>query len=105
MSSVDRDFVECGDEGFYLAGSRVPLGCVVREFRNGQSPEAIRWAFPTLSLEQVYGAITFYLGHKDEVDDDIATRERTEDAFSNTHSASSELKEKVERARRQPQSR
>jgi uncharacterized protein (DUF433 family) len=85
--SVVRDFVERREEGFYVATSRVPLACVVREFQNGQSPEAIRGAFPTLSLEQVYGAITFYLGHKDEVDDDIAARERTEDAFSKTHSA------------------
>lgn len=102
--SVDRDFVERREEGFYVAASRVPLACVVREFQNGQSPEAIRWAFPTLSLEHVYGAIRFYLGHKDEVDDDIAARGRTEDAFSKTHSAPSELKEKPERARRQLQS-
>ena len=100
---MDRDFVEHRDEGFYLAGSRVPLASVVREFRDGQSPEAIREGFPTLSLEQVYGAITFYLGHKDEVDNDIAARERVEDAFSETHPAPSELKEKIERARRQLQ--
>ena len=100
---MDRQFVERHDEGFYLIGSRVPLACLVREFHNGQSPEAIRWAFPKLNLEQVYGAITFYLGHKDEVDDDIAARERIEDAFSETHPAPAELKEKLERARRQLQ--
>jgi len=101
---MDRDFVERrDDDGFYVAGSRVPLACVVREFRNGQSPEAIRWAFPTLTLEQVYGAITFYLGHKDEVDNDIAARERVEDAFSEAHPAPPQLKEKLDRARRQSQ--
>jgi uncharacterized protein (DUF433 family) len=73
---MDRDFVERRDDGFYLVGSRVPLDCVVREFLVGQSPEAIRSNFPTLSLEQVYGAITFYLGLKDEVDNDMAARER-----------------------------
>jgi len=78
---MDRDFVERRDDGFYLVGSRVPLDCVVREFREGQSPEAIRSDFPTLSLEQVYGAITFYLGHKDQVDNDIAARERVEDVI------------------------
>ena len=66
--------VERRDESFYLVGSRVPLACIVREF-HGQSPEAIRSAFPTLTLEQVYGAITSYLGHRAEVDEDIATRE------------------------------
>jgi uncharacterized protein (DUF433 family) len=47
----------------------------VREFREGQSPEAIRSDFPTLSLEQVNGAITFYLEHKDQVDNDMAVCE------------------------------
>jgi uncharacterized protein (DUF433 family) len=61
---MHRDFVERRDEGFYLAGSRVPLECVVREFRERQSPEAIRSDFPTLNLEQVHGDITFYLGHR-----------------------------------------
>ena len=98
---MDRDFVERRDDGFYLVGSRVPLDCVVREFREGQSPEAIRSDFPTLSLEQVYGAITFYLGHKDQVDNDMAARERVEDAFSEEHPAPPDLKEKLERARRQ----
>ena len=102
---MDRDFVERRDESFYLVGSRVPLACIVREFQDGQSPEAIRSAFPTLTLEQVYGAITFYLGHRAEVDEDIATREREENAFSETHPAPADLKEKLDRARRQPQSR
>ena len=83
---MDRDFVERRDESFYLVGSRVPLACIVREFQDGQSPEAIRSAFPTLTLEQVYGAITFYLGHRAEVDEDIATREREENAFSESRS-------------------
>jgi len=100
-----EDFVERRDESFYVAGSRVPLACIVREFQSGQSPEAIRSAFPTLTLEQVYGAITFYLGHRSEVDEDLAAREREEGAFSETHPAPPDLKEKLARARRQLQSR
>jgi uncharacterized protein (DUF433 family) len=90
MSPVDRQVVERRDEGFYLAGSRVPLASIVREFQDGQAPEAIRLAFPTLTLEQVYGAITFYLGHKDEVHSEIAARERIEDAFTEAHRRSVE---------------
>jgi hypothetical protein len=100
---MDREFVERRDDGFYLVGSRVPLDCVVREFREGQSPEAIRSDFPTLSLEQVYGAITFYLGHKDQVDSDMAAREGVEGAFSEEHPAPPDLKEKLARVRRQSQ--
>ena len=103
--SVDREFVERRDDSFYLVGSRVPLASIVREFQDGQSPEAIRSAFRTLTLEQVYGAITFYLGHRVEVDEDLAKREREENAFSEMHPAPADLKEKLERARGQLHSR
>lgn len=99
--SRSGDFVERRDESFYVAGSRVPLASVVREFQDGQSPEAIRSAFPTLTLEQVYGAITFYLGHRPEVDEELAARERDENALSETHPVPADLKEKLDRARRQ----
>jgi uncharacterized protein (DUF433 family) len=98
---VDREFVEIRDGSFYLRGSRVPLAHLVREFQQGEPPEAIRSHYSTLSLEQVYGAITFYLGHKGEVENDIAERERVEDEFTKTHPAPPQLKEKLERARQQ----
>ena len=93
---MDRDFVENRSGSFYLVGSRVPLDFVVREFQHGEPPEAIRLHYPTLSLEQVYGAITFYLGHKDEVEKAMAERERVEDKFSETHPPPSHLKENLE---------
>jgi uncharacterized protein (DUF433 family) len=97
--AVDHEFVERRDDSFYLVGSRVPLASIVREFQDGQSPEAIRSAFPTLTLEQVYGAITFYLGHRNEADEDLATREREENALGKRHPTPADLKEKLERAR------
>lgn len=54
--------------GYRVSGSRVSLASVVHEFRQGSTPEAIVEAFPVLTLEQVYGAITFYLAHREEVD-------------------------------------
>ena len=102
---MSREFVERRDGSFYLTGSRVPLAAVVQEFQYGESPEAIRSHFPMLGLEQVYGAITFYLGNRVEVEKDIAEREHVEDEFSKTHPAPPELKEKLDRARRQIPSR
>ena len=98
---MDRDFIERRDAGFYLIGSRVPLAHLVREFQQGESPEAIRSHYPTLSLEQVYGAITFYLGHKSEVESDIAERRREEDAYTAAHPTPPDIKEKFERMRQQ----
>jgi uncharacterized protein (DUF433 family) len=98
---MNREFVERRDGSLYLAGSRVPLAHVVREFQHGELPEAIRSHYPTLTLEQVYGAITFYLGSKEEVEADIAERERVEEEFGETHTAPADLKQKLERARQQ----
>jgi uncharacterized protein (DUF433 family) len=98
---MNREFVERRDGSFYLAGSRVPLAHLVREFQHGELPEAIRSHYPTLTLEQVYGAITFYLGSKEEVGADIAERERVEDEFTETRPAPADLKQKLERARQQ----
>ena len=98
---MDRDFVESREGSFYLIGSRVPLAHLVREFQCGESPETIRSHYPTLSLEQVYGAITFYLGHKSEAENDIAERRREEDAYTAAHPTPSDIKEKFERMRQQ----
>ena len=53
----------------------------------------------------MYGAITFYLGHRAEADEDLATREREENTFSETHPAPADLKDKLARARGQLHSR
>lgn len=59
---------------FWLAGTRVSLDSVVHAFWSGQAAESIAQSFPTLSLEQVYGAITFYLGRRDDIDRYLARR-------------------------------
>lgn len=98
---MDRQFIERRDGSLYVSGSRVPLARLVREFQHGELPEAIRSHYPTLTLEQVYGAITFYLGSKAEVEADIAERERVEDEFAEAHPAPADLKKKLECARQQ----
>ena len=98
---MDGNFVERRDTGFYLAGSRVPIDRVVRGYRDGERPDAIRQRYPTLSLEQVNGAIAFYLDHKGEVERVMSERERVEDEFSKTHPAPARLQAKLESARRE----
>jgi uncharacterized protein (DUF433 family) len=65
---LDCEYVEQRDGGYYIAGSRVSLASIVHQFQEGSAPETIRQSFPTLSLEQVYGAIAFYLGHQKETE-------------------------------------
>jgi hypothetical protein len=63
-----KQYVEQRDKGYWLKGTRISLDSVVYSFLNGESPESIAQNFPLLSLEQVYGAITFYLANQEMVD-------------------------------------
>lgn len=65
------EYIEQRNGGFYVAGARVSLDSIVYSFKAGDSPETIRQNFSSLSLEQVYGAIAFYLAHEQEVDANI----------------------------------
>jgi uncharacterized protein (DUF433 family) len=53
---------------YYVAGSRISLDSVVCAFLRGESPEGIAESFPALNLEQIFGAIAFYLGHRETID-------------------------------------
>ena len=67
------------------------------------SPEAIVDNFPTLSLEQVYGAITFYLANRPEMDGYLVETEKLwENARNNQPPLPAGLRERLERARREP---
>jgi hypothetical protein len=44
------------------------LDSVLAGFRAGHSAETIRQQYPTLSLEEVYGSIAYYLAHAAEID-------------------------------------
>src|SRR5437867_5140434 len=61
-------YVEQRDKGYYIRGTRVSLDSVVYAFLRGESPEGIAESFPALSLEQVFGAVAFYLGNRESVD-------------------------------------
>jgi len=108
IDDMGQDYIEQRDGGYYLAGTRVPLNCIVFEFRNGASAESIRQTFPTLTLEQVYGAVAFYLGHQAEVDTSIRGAERAWQEFEANHPIPEPIRDSLREAhsglpnRRQP---
>jgi uncharacterized protein (DUF433 family) len=65
---VSTEYVEQHNGTYRVAGTRVSLDSIVFAFVSGQSAESIAQSFPVLTLEQVYGAITFYLAHREEID-------------------------------------
>jgi uncharacterized protein (DUF433 family) len=54
---------------------RVSLDLVVEEFERGKSPEEIVRTYDALNLPDVYGAIAYYLRHREEVAEYLARRE------------------------------
>ena len=81
-------YVEQRDGRYVVTDTRVSLDSIVYGFLSGQSAESLAQAFPVLTLEQVYGAIAFYLRHRDELEryldarrqDFEATREAARDS-------------------------
>src|SRR5574341_990166 len=69
---MSSQYVEQRDQGYWVMGSRVSLDSVVYACLDGQSAESIAQSFPVLTLEQVYGAIAYYLANRSEIDTYIA---------------------------------
>lgn len=88
---------------YAVAGTRVSLDSIVYAFVSGQSAEAIAEAFPVLSLEQVYGAITYYLAHRHDIDEYLGRRRQDVAAARQaTRDADPMFYQKLADAKKQP---
>ena len=63
------------DGGWRVGNSRVSLDSVIHCYWQGLSPEAIVDEFPSLTAEEVYGAIAWYLGDQVEVDQHLGQQD------------------------------
>ena len=72
---MERSYVEQRDSGYWMRGTRISLDSIVYAFKRGAAPESIQRAFPLLTLEEIYGAMTFYLAHEQEIDTYLAQAE------------------------------
>ncbi|MCL5995121.1 MAG: DUF433 domain-containing protein [Chloroflexi bacterium] len=48
--------------------TRVTLDTIIAAFKNGETAEGIAQQYPTLTLNNVYAVITYYLNFRDEVE-------------------------------------
>ena len=62
------DYIDTRDGGYWIGTTRVALDSIVYRFLEGLAPESIADCFPVLTLEQIYGAITYYLAHRATID-------------------------------------
>jgi uncharacterized protein (DUF433 family) len=61
-------YVEARDGNLYIRGTRVQFESIIRYWQQGQTPDDLHRAFPSVPLAASYGAIAFYLGHQTEAD-------------------------------------
>lgn len=98
---MTNQYVESTDGGYRLAGSRVSLDSIVYAFWRGQTAESIAQSFPVLTLEQVYGALTFYLSNKAQIDAYLREAESEFESLRQAaHEADPMLYQKLADARR-----
>ena len=88
-------------EGVYRVGdTRVSLDSLVYLFREGISAESIVESYPTLTLEQVHGALAFYLANQTEIDAYLVEGQRAaESQQRQSRQTNAELIAKLRRAR------
>jgi uncharacterized protein (DUF433 family) len=48
---------------FRITGTRVTLDSIVREFKDGATPEQIQEDFPSVTLSDIYSVVAYYLQH------------------------------------------
>jgi uncharacterized protein (DUF433 family) len=65
---MTKEYIEQRDGNYYVAGTRISLDSIVHAFRRGESPETICQNFELLRLEEVYGAIAYYLANQADID-------------------------------------
>jgi len=81
VAMPESPYVEYHDAVYRVAGTRVALDSIVRHFWEGETPESIVQSFPVLTLEQVYGAIAYYLRHQKCIDTYLKQAEAEEAAI------------------------
>lgn len=62
-----------------IQGTRIAVWAIVGWFHKGYSPEEIhKEIYPSLSLSQIYDALSYYFDHQTEIDEEIAANNLSE---------------------------
>jgi uncharacterized protein (DUF433 family) len=95
-----KEYVEQRDGNYYVAGTRISLDSIVHAFWRGESPETICHNFELLRLEEVYGAIAYYLANQAEIDAYlIRQNEKWAEGRRNAEPLPASLRKRLMRAR------
>ncbi len=70
-----------------VGNTRVLLDLLIYAYWRGETPETITESYPSLSLDDVYLAIGYYLRHRTEVDAYLRQQEAEAEAFQREYEA------------------
>jgi uncharacterized protein (DUF433 family) len=68
VEAMATEYIEQRDGGYFIAATRISLDSVVYAFLRGESPEGIAASFSAIDLEQIFGALAFYMANRETVD-------------------------------------
>jgi uncharacterized protein (DUF433 family) len=74
-----KEYVKRVEDAYRIGNTRVLLDSLVYLFREGLSAESMVECYPSLTLEQVHGALAFYLANQKEIDAHLITGSREAD--------------------------
>jgi uncharacterized protein (DUF433 family) len=95
-----KEYIEERGGNYYVAGTRISLDSIVHAFRRGESPETICQNYELLRLEEVYGAIAYYLANHADIDAYlIRQNEKWAEGRRNAEPLPADLRERLIRAR------
>lgn len=95
-----KEYVRKVESAYRVGDTRVSLDSLVYLFREGMSAEGMVESYPALTLEQVHGALAFYLANQNEIDVYLAEGQRgAESEHRNSRQTNAELIAKLKRAR------
>jgi uncharacterized protein (DUF433 family) len=97
---MQKDYVTRVEGAYRIADTRVSLDSLVYLFREGMSAESMVDSYPALTLEQVHGALAFYLANQNEIDAYLIEGHRAaESQHKQSKKSNAELIARLQRAR------
>jgi uncharacterized protein (DUF433 family) len=97
---MPKDYITYDEGAYRVGGGRVSLDSLVYLYREGMSAESMVESDPFLTLEQVHGALAFYLANQKEIDAYLADGQRAaESQQKQSRQTNAELIAKLQRAR------
>lgn len=97
---MPKEYVKIVEGAYRVGDTRVSLDSLVYLFREGMSAESMVESYSALTLEEVHGALAFYLANQHEIDTYLAEGNRAaESQHQQSRRTNAELIAKLQRVR------